>query len=86
MALGDADAVVVVAAEDTGAFVEDVWAAARWPLPRGGAAAVVLRGEPGSGKRIDRPALLAEWDAARRAPAGPEALLSALAAAESRRK
>lgn len=45
---GDADALIVVAAESAGPVVRDVWLSAGWPLPRAGAGAVVLgRGQPG---------------------------------------
>jgi 3-oxoacyl-[acyl-carrier-protein] synthase II len=40
---GDADAMVVVAAEHVGDVVTDLWAAAGWPLPACGAIALVLQ-------------------------------------------
>jgi 3-oxoacyl-[acyl-carrier-protein] synthase-1/3-oxoacyl-[acyl-carrier-protein] synthase II len=43
LAAGDADAMVVVAAEHVGEVVRSLWAAAGWPVPTDGAAAVVLR-------------------------------------------
>jgi 3-oxoacyl-[acyl-carrier-protein] synthase II len=57
IASSDADAVTVVAVDEVGAVVRDVWDAAGWPVPRHGARAVIL-GVKASGPALDR-ALLA---------------------------
>jgi 3-oxoacyl-[acyl-carrier-protein] synthase II len=57
VASADADAVLVVAADDVGAVVRDVWRAASWPLPRHGARAFIL-GAEASGPVLDRPSLV----------------------------
>jgi hypothetical protein len=48
LSAGDAEAIVVVAADDVGRVVSDLWAAAGWRPPVAGAAAAVLRrgGDP----------------------------------------
>lgn len=52
--VGDAEALLVVAAESVGPVVRDVWQSAGWPLPRVGARAVLLgRAEPGESS-LDR--------------------------------
>ncbi len=53
IAAGDTEAVIVVAAEDVGTTVRDVWAAAGWPLPAAGAVAAVLR-KRDEGAALDR--------------------------------
>jgi len=42
LAAGDADAMIVVAAEDVGDSVRAIWARAGWPVPAHGALAVLL--------------------------------------------
>ena len=42
IAAGDADSIVVIAAEDVGEAVRSIWTAAEWTLPAHGALAVVL--------------------------------------------
>jgi 3-oxoacyl-[acyl-carrier-protein] synthase-1/3-oxoacyl-[acyl-carrier-protein] synthase II len=64
VALGDAEEVVVVAVDSLGPFVEKLFHAADFALPRAGAQALLLRRGPGGPKR----ALLAE--ALKRARAG----------------
>lgn len=74
IAAGDADAVVVVAAEDVGTTVHDVWTAAEWPVPAAGAVAAVLRRLDG-GSAVDRKHLEASHrralDAGGRLGSGP---------------
>jgi 3-oxoacyl-[acyl-carrier-protein] synthase-1/3-oxoacyl-[acyl-carrier-protein] synthase II len=53
---GDAESLLVIAAEQVGQVVIDVWTAAGWPLPRHGAAALVLAA--GQGRSLDRDRLL----------------------------
>ncbi|MBN1606069.1 MAG: 3-oxoacyl-ACP synthase [Polyangiaceae bacterium] len=53
IASADADAVVVVAADEVGIVVRDVWHAAGWPLPRQGACAAIL-GAEARGPALDR--------------------------------
>lgn len=56
VASGDADTVIVVAADDVGAVVRDVWRAAGWPLPCHGALAVAV-GAEARGPALDRESL-----------------------------
>jgi 3-oxoacyl-[acyl-carrier-protein] synthase II len=56
IASGDADTVIVVAADDVGEVVRDVWRAAGWPLPRHGALAVLV-GAEARGPILDRDSL-----------------------------
>lgn len=52
---GDADAVLVVSADQVEELVRDTWSAAGWPVPRHGACAVVLgRGDDGPKLSRDR--------------------------------
>ncbi len=85
IAAGDAEALLVVAADDVGAVVGDLWRAAGWPAPHHGAAGVLLRAATGPG--IDRASLGRLWAEARAndgrlRDAGPgwPALLGAVAA------
>jgi 3-oxoacyl-[acyl-carrier-protein] synthase-1/3-oxoacyl-[acyl-carrier-protein] synthase II len=53
---GDADVVLVIAAEQVGEVVGDIWRAAGWPVPRHGAAAVLLGAD--GGDPLDRGGLV----------------------------
>jgi 3-oxoacyl-[acyl-carrier-protein] synthase-1/3-oxoacyl-[acyl-carrier-protein] synthase II len=80
VACGDAPAMLVIAADDVGRVVSDVWRAAGWPVPRDGALAVVVGAGPGmalerAAIRAARASLDACWG-----PSGWPILLEALAA------
>lgn len=63
LAVGDADALLVIAAEDVGPAVTSLWAAAGYPVPAGGAVAALLcRGE---GPALDRERVWGLWSRAR---------------------
>lgn len=88
IAAGDLDHALVVAAEDVGPVVKDVWQAASWPIPESGSVAVLLSAQ--EGWPVDRRRLLAvHRDCERRHGAGEsggpgwEALLGAIRALTS---
>lgn len=54
LAAGDADALVVVAAESVGDVVRELWSAAGWPVPADGAVAAVLRRSASGGLSRER--------------------------------
>ncbi len=68
IAAGDADAMLIVAADDVGDVVRELWLAADLPLPARGAAAVVLRA--GGGPRGIARGRLAAWHRAAVAASG----------------
>ncbi len=91
VAAGDADAVVVVAADDPAPAVREIWSAAGWTPPEPGAVAVLLGAGPDDHPRRERLARLhggAEeaQGRVRGAPPGWPSLLAALQALESGRE
>jgi 3-oxoacyl-(acyl-carrier-protein) synthase len=63
LASGDADALLVIAAEDVGPAVTSIWTAAGYPLPAPGALAALLT--RGDGPGIAREEVVRLWDRAR---------------------
>jgi 3-oxoacyl-[acyl-carrier-protein] synthase-1/3-oxoacyl-[acyl-carrier-protein] synthase II len=64
LAAGDADALLVIAAEDAGPVVRDLWTAAGFPVPDREARALLLE-TAGEGQRLDRAKVHARLQAAR---------------------
>jgi 3-oxoacyl-[acyl-carrier-protein] synthase II len=82
LASGDADAMIVVAAEQVGDVVRELWGQAGWPVPAdGGVAAVLRRSEAGTLSRDRVRALLGAVRAGHGAAFGVEPGWPVLAAA-----